>query len=175
MESKTLQLAARECLIRGAEQGLSAAGYGGQMPSLEASIRTRLVQLYGEGWVAGNEDLIGAMLAFVDDLRVYAGAEGARLKAYFQNDPVSACLWNICACIDHMGAATQPTLDTGKADMGAFASAFGSDGIGSPPDGVGLSKTSGNATPGWLSRAGTPLILMFAVSFGLALREGRAA
>lgn len=164
----------RSALILGAKDCVSVAGWGGELPEIDDDARQHIVTCYGEEWVQANEELLQAMLAFVADFRLFAGPEGRELRKFYQGDPRETCLLNIFQCVLRSGALSQPTLQLGKPNLSAFTTSFGLW-----HDAPEAARTDTLPEPDELeeySRAGTSVILMAAMSFGMEVyKQGRAA
>lgn len=171
---ETAPLSASEELIRGAAQCISVAGNGGELPEIEDDARKHLLDSYGEEWLQANEELLQAMLAFVDDFRAFAGPDGGELREIYEGDPRETCLLSIFQCVLRAGALTQPTLQLGEPNLSSFVTSFGLWHEGSMATSEGTDTGTDDFTE--LAGAGTSLILMAAMSFGMdVFKHGQAA
>ncbi len=167
--------AASESIVLGARQCISVAGNGGELPELDDGARKNLVENYGDQWLRSNEELVRAMLAFVDDFRMFAGSAGEGLRRYFQGDPRTTCLQNIFTCIEHLGVLEQPTLPLGEPNLAGFTASFGLARRWDERDRPSAAASMKADEMMELSKAGTAMILMVAISFAIGLREQQVA
>lgn len=166
---------ARQQLIAGAAEGITATGNGGILTPVDNAVEAALAEIYGVTWWHANEQLVRAMLTFVEDFRAFAGPDGQKLCNYFKNDPRVTALLNVFTCIEHLGVINQPTLHSGEPSIGAFTFAFGLNGGHGEGDRTAVGEGSIEEQSRALAGESTGVILMVAISIGIDARKQQAA
>ncbi len=110
----------REMLIQGAATSLLRHGL--PLPQLDEFSR-EILAIYGHEWLEENEELLRAMLAFVEDFQVLED-DSTGLREFLADDARECCLLNIFSCMRLAGAFTQPTIPKQRPDVADFMLAF---------------------------------------------------
>ncbi len=113
--------ALREALI----QGAAASPMIQLLPpaELDEFCRDTLLELYGPAWLRKNEELLRAMLSFVDEFQMLDD-DSAQLHEFMADDARECCLLNVFNCMRIAGAFAEPTIPRQTADVGSFMLAF---------------------------------------------------
>ena len=107
-------------LVRAAKECLSFQSQG-IFPPLDDFACETLPSLYGDGWLTENEQVLQAMLVYVDEFRMMDTPD---LQQFFVEGAMEDVLLCIAACMQCLGIFTTATLPKGKPCPGDFILAF---------------------------------------------------